>query len=114
MIMTPEPEELVAPRAAQAAAEVVVAQQQEIRELRQALESRSVIDQAKGLIRSWLCCDEDAAFRALTIASQHANVKLRALANELVALASDCSADADAWLLRHVGPPADAAQASTG
>ena len=77
---------------------------QEIQELRQALQSRSVIDQAKGLVRAWLCCSEDEAFQALTVASQRANVKLRQLAVELVELASACDADADAWLERHLGP----------
>ena len=77
---------------------------QEIQELRQALQSRSVIDQAKGLVRSWLCCSEDEAFQALTSASQRANVKVRQLAAELVALASDCEADAEPWLERNLGP----------
>jgi AmiR/NasT family two-component response regulator len=77
---------------------------QEIQDLRQALQSRSVIDQAKGLVRAWLCCTEDEAFAALTSASQRANVKVRQLASELVALASACDADAKPWLERHVGP----------
>jgi AmiR/NasT family two-component response regulator len=77
---------------------------QEIQELRQALQSRSVIDQAKGLVRAWRCCSEDEAFRALTEASQRANVKVRRLSAELVELASGCNSDADAWLERHVGP----------
>jgi AmiR/NasT family two-component response regulator len=78
--------------------------QQEILELRQALRSRSVIDQAKGLVRAWLCCDEDEAFTALTRASQAENVKLRQLATQLVELVSDCDTDADEWLQRHIGP----------
>jgi len=77
---------------------------QEIQDLRQALQSRSVIDQAKGLIRAWLCCSEDEAFQALTTASQRANVKVRQLASELVTLASTCDTDAEPWLERHVGP----------
>lgn len=77
---------------------------QEIQELRQALLSRSVIDQAKGLVRAWLCCSEDEAFRALTQASQHANVKVRQLAADLVQLASTCDADAEPWLEQHLGP----------
>lgn len=77
---------------------------QEIQDLRQALGSRSVIDQAKGLIRAWLCCDEDEAFAALTRASQNANVKLRVLAKDVVRMASDCSADHDAWMAEHIGP----------
>jgi hypothetical protein len=77
---------------------------QEIMDLRQALESRSVIDQAKGLVRAWLCCDEEAAFAALTRASQNANVKLRVLANDVVRLASDCNTDHDGWMTAHIGP----------
>jgi hypothetical protein len=77
---------------------------QEIRHLRQALESRSEIDQAKGLVRAWLCCDEEAAFAALTRASQKANVKLRVLAGEAVRLASTCTADLDGWMAEHIGP----------
>jgi hypothetical protein len=87
---------------------------QEIKDLRQALESRSVIDQAKGLIRAWLCCGEEEAFAALTRASQNANVKVRVLANDIVRLASDCAEDHDEWLVQYIGPrgaepPAEAA-----
>jgi hypothetical protein len=82
---------------------------QEIQDLRQALESRSVIDQAKGLIRAWLCCDEEEAFAALTRASQHANVKLRVLATDVVRLASDCTEDHDVWMAEHIGPRGDTA-----
>jgi hypothetical protein len=84
-------------------ADIEVAQQ-EIRHLRQALESRSVIDQAKGLVRAWPCCDEEQAFDALTRASQKANVKVRVLAAEAVRLASDCGVDHDSWMERHIGP----------
>ncbi|HET7530138.1 MAG TPA: ANTAR domain-containing protein [Mycobacteriales bacterium] len=84
-------------------ADIEVAQQ-EIRHLRQALESRSVIDQAKGLVRAWLCCGEEEAFDALTRASQNANVKVRVLAAQVVRLASDCGVDHDAWMEHHLGP----------
>lgn len=77
---------------------------QEIQDLRRALQSRSVIDQAKGLVRAWLCCSEEEAFQALTRASQRENVKVRDLAGRLVDLASRCDADADAWLEQHLGP----------
>jgi hypothetical protein len=77
---------------------------QEIKDLRQALESRSVIDQAKGLVRAWLCCDEEEAFAALTRASQNANVKLRVLAQDVVGLASDCTENHDDWMAQHIGP----------
>ena len=86
--------------------------QREIVGLRQALQSRSVIDQAKGLVRAWLCCEEDEAFEALTVASQRENVKVRHLAEKLVELESNCDADADDWLERHLGPTR-AAEGST-
>jgi hypothetical protein len=79
---------------------------QEIADLRQALESRSIIDQAKGLVRAWLCCDEHEAFEALARASQKVNVKVRVLATELVEHASECDGDSHAWLEQHIGPRA--------
>lgn len=85
------------------------AAQQEIRDLRQALESRSVIDQAKGIVRAWLCCDEDEAWEALVRTSQAKNVKVRLLAAQLVDLASSCQDDVDDWLEEHVGRRGDGA-----
>lgn len=76
----------------------------EILDLRQALESRAVIDQAKGLIRAWLCCEEDDAFQALSRVSQRENVKVRRLATELVEQASSCNGTDAAWLEQHLGP----------
>ncbi|WP_225944151.1 ANTAR domain-containing protein [Actinophytocola algeriensis] len=48
------------------------------------LRSRGVIEQAKGAIMDAVRCDADAAWRRLSIASQHLNVKLRDLAMVLV------------------------------
>jgi hypothetical protein len=53
--------------------------------LRQALSSRSVIDQAKGILMARRGCDPDAAFQALAEQSQQRNVKLRELAALIVA-----------------------------
>jgi len=54
-------------------------------DLRQALTSRSVIDQAIGALMAQQHCDADEAFALLRAASQHRNRKLRDLAAELVA-----------------------------
>ena len=56
----------------------------EIAGLRQAMESRAAIEQAKGVIIGATGCDEDAAFRLLAKQSQHENRKLRDVAEELV------------------------------
>ena len=54
--------------------------------LREALESRDVIGQAKGILMARRGITADAAFEALRRASQHRNVKLRAIADEVVYL----------------------------
>jgi GAF domain-containing protein len=55
------------------------------RNLRQAMEHRSTIEQAKGIIMATTGCDADAAFDVLVRQSQHENRKLREVADELVA-----------------------------
>ena len=52
--------------------------------LREALTSRAVIDQAKGILMARRGLDADSAFAALVTYSQHSNIKLRKLAQELV------------------------------
>lgn len=52
--------------------------------LRQALESRAVIEQAKGKIMGANGCDANAAFALLVKASQRENVKLRDVARRVV------------------------------
>lgn len=95
-------------------ADLAVAQQ-EIHNLRQALESRSIIDQAKGIIRAWLCSGEDEAWTALVEASQRHNIKVRVMARQLVELASTCDRDADEWLERNIGPRgSDSPRAAVG
>jgi GAF domain-containing protein len=54
-------------------------------QLRASLASRAVIDQAVGIIMGRERCTQDRAFEVLRTASQHRNVKLRALAQEMVA-----------------------------
>ncbi|MET9773183.1 GAF and ANTAR domain-containing protein [Streptomyces sp. NPDC006367] len=76
--------------AAQATGGITLAQrladaQQYAADLRQAMESRSVIDQAIGVIMAQQRCPADDAFTLLRKASQRRNVKLRDLCGELVA-----------------------------
>jgi GAF domain-containing protein len=54
--------------------------------LREALESRDVIGQAKGILMARRGCTPDAAFEALRKASQHRNTKLREIAEQVVYL----------------------------
>lgn len=53
-------------------------------DLRQALASRAVIDQAIGVLMAQNRCDPDSAFSMLRSASQNRNVKLRDLARSIV------------------------------
>ena len=52
--------------------------------LERALESRGVIEQAKGILMAWQGCDADRAFDILRRASQRENRKLRTIAEDLV------------------------------
>jgi hypothetical protein len=52
--------------------------------LKQAMESRAEIEQAKGIIMAAVGCSADEAFKRLREQSQHQNVKVRDLATELV------------------------------
>jgi GAF domain-containing protein len=54
--------------------------------LREALESRDVIGQAKGILMVRRGCTPDRAFEALRQASQHRNIKLRSVAEQVVYL----------------------------
>jgi len=58
----------------------------QIETLRQALSSRAVIDQAKGVVMALYRIDADAAFVRLADVSQVANVKVSRLATTLVEL----------------------------
>ena len=53
-------------------------------QLREALESRAVIDQAKGIVMARLGCGPDEAFAELVRQSQVSNVKLRVVAAQVV------------------------------
>ena len=56
-----------------------------VRQLQEALESRVVIEQAKGILMATERIDADAAFEHLRIRSQRTNRKLRLVAEEVVA-----------------------------
>jgi GAF domain-containing protein len=57
-------------------------------QLERAMDSRSVIEQAKGVLMATMSIDPDEAFEVLRRASQHENRKLRELAAEVAAAAS--------------------------
>ena len=60
----------------------------EVESIRQALETRDVIGQAKGVIMATMQCSPDEAFDLLRKQSQHENVKLVDIALEVTKRAS--------------------------
>lgn len=62
--------------------------------LEHALESRGVIEQAKGMIMLQRRCSADDAFQTLVAASQARNKKLREIAQEVVGAATDGNSEA--------------------
>jgi GAF domain-containing protein len=60
---------------------------EEAEHLRTAMDSRAVIEQAKGIVMALHGCTADEAFRQLSRTSQNANRKLRDVAGDLVAAA---------------------------
>ncbi|WP_460458283.1 ANTAR domain-containing protein [Angustibacter peucedani] len=67
----------------------------EAEQLREALLSRAVIDQAKGILMAQHRCDADSAFAILVRRSQDENVKLRTVATSLVRSVRDPVEDRD-------------------
>lgn len=61
--------------------------QEEVEQLRQAIASRPVIDQARGILMATHGCTSDEAWHILREASQLSNTKLRAVAESLTACA---------------------------
>ena len=59
-----------------------------VEQMRRAMASRSVIDQAMGVVMAQNWCDADAAFAILIKASQNRNVKLRDIARSTIATVS--------------------------
>lgn len=60
-----------------------------VRQLQEALDSRVVIEQAKGVLMERHRCDPEAAFDVLREVSQRANKKLRLVAREVIESAVD-------------------------
>lgn len=60
---------------------------EEIAQLKQAMRSRPVIDQARGVLMALNGCSAEEAWRTISTVSQHANVKLRVVAHHVVAAA---------------------------
>ncbi|NEC86496.1 ANTAR domain-containing protein [Streptomyces sp. SID12501] len=65
-------------------AEQVRRLQAEVQQLQQAIETRPVIDQARGILMAVEACTADQAWNALRDASQHTNTKLRDVAGAIV------------------------------
>ncbi|WP_367125579.1 ANTAR domain-containing protein [Streptomyces phytohabitans] len=59
----------------------------EVRQLREALGSRAVIDQARGIVMTLASCSTEEGWLLLVQMSQHSNVKLRDVSAALVAAA---------------------------
>lgn len=78
---------------------------EEIEDLRRAMESRAVIEQAKGVLMAVYQIDDVRAFAILQRWSMHSNLKLRALATALVELHTGC---------RRLPGAGDEAQAAVG
>lgn len=53
-------------------------------DLRESLESRVVIEQAKGILMARLGCTADEAFQMLSAQSQHSHRRLRDVAQSLI------------------------------
>ncbi|MGW0633221.1 ANTAR domain-containing protein [Streptomyces sp. NPDC002758] len=60
-----------------------------IEQLGQALASRAVIDQARGMVMALAPCSSERAWDLLVDVSQHCNVKLRDVAAALIATTKD-------------------------
>ncbi|MFF5305720.1 ANTAR domain-containing protein [Streptomyces sp. NPDC013161] len=60
-----------------------------------ALETRAVIDQARGMVMALAPCTGDRAWDLLVGVSQHCNIKLRTVAAALVATTEDKTLPAD-------------------
>ncbi|WP_411149246.1 ANTAR domain-containing protein [Streptomyces sp. A30] len=67
----------------------VVALRAENDQLRRALASRAVIDQARGMVMALAPCSSERAWDVLVDVSQHCNIKLRDVAVALVVTTND-------------------------
>lgn len=64
--------------------ELIATKERESGQLRSALESRTMLSEAVGLMMATFRCDADTAFEKLVAFSQHRNTKLRVIAAEIV------------------------------
>ncbi|MGW8060710.1 ANTAR domain-containing protein [Streptomyces ziwulingensis] len=86
----PEPEPHPAPSVVAAErAERLHVLQEEVEQLRRAIASRPVIDQARGVLMALHACTSDEAWQILREASQLSNTKLRAVAAAVTASAGN-------------------------
>ncbi|WP_229694997.1 ANTAR domain-containing protein [Streptomyces lacrimifluminis] len=69
-------------------AEQVRRLQAKVEQLQQAIESRPVIDQARGILMAVEACTAEQAWEALRDASQHTNTKLRDVAEAIVTVST--------------------------
>jgi hypothetical protein len=69
-------------------ADQVQRRQEEVQQLQQAIASRPIIDQARGILMAVETFTADQAWDVLRDASQHANTKLRSVAAALVAVST--------------------------
>jgi hypothetical protein len=79
----------VAPAGDAALLAEVVELRAENRQLGQALATRAVIDQARGMVMALAPCSSERAWEVLVGVSQHCNIKLRDVAAALVATTKD-------------------------
>ncbi|MEU8865115.1 ANTAR domain-containing response regulator [Streptomyces umbrinus] len=70
--------------ASHSASDSVQPLRQEIDQLRQAMDSRPVIDMARGILMARFGCSSESAWEILVKVSQHSNTKLRGVADCLV------------------------------
>ncbi|MFD7004261.1 ANTAR domain-containing protein [Streptomyces mirabilis] len=92
-VTTPREERRLSTAVASAEETALLAEVVELRarneQLEQALASRAVIDQARGMVMALAPCSSERAWDLLVDVSQHCNVKLRNVAAALVATTRD-------------------------
>ncbi|MFE7895983.1 ANTAR domain-containing protein [Streptomyces sp. NPDC057424] len=92
-VTTPREEQRISRTAPSAEDTVLLAEVVELRaeneQLGRALASREVIDQARGMMMALAPCPSDRAWDLLVDVSQHCNIKLRDVAEALVATTKD-------------------------
>ncbi|MER5968490.1 ANTAR domain-containing protein [Streptomyces sp. NPDC002055] len=72
-------------RAAEGVEEEVQRLRREVAQLKRALETRPVIDQARGVLMATGQCTAEEAWAVLRDASQHSNLKMRTIAQHVIA-----------------------------